>query len=350
MLFIATSRVGGAERMSMLYAKILQNHGYSCSVLCIKKDSVEYQLKSLIPEGVDSHVISYKSRNGKITDVRLAFFLLRHHYDIIFTCNPNDALRLVKLKRYGILHSKIVFRDKLMPEDHASDIGKRLAGWMDLCIAQTPEMKTQMMSVYGMSDDEIKVVYNPIDKNKIQKEIIEEYPFDKSYINFVASNRVVPQKDVLTMLKAFCVFHEDRPKSRLYVLGYVYNEDYKKTLDDFITKHSLSDCVFFEGQQSNPFKYVAYCDAFLLSSIYEGLPNGMLEAMYLGIPVVVTRSIPYIAQTVKDGVNGYTAEVGNHIEFANGMKKAIELQNLPKFNDINNSENYICNLFDSLKA
>ena len=70
--------------------------------------------------------------------------------------------------------------------------------------------------------------------------------------------------------------------------------------------------------------------------------------MYLGKPVVVTRSIPYKAQVVHDGVNGYAVSAGSCEELAGAMIKARRLEIKEKFVDVNSSEKRIIDLFTEI--
>ena len=110
----------------------------------------------------------------------------------------------------------------------------------------------------------------------------------------------------------------------------------------------ISEFVKFVGFQANPYKYLKYADVFVLSSIYEGLPNVMLEAMYLGKPVAVTACIPYISQVVRPGVNGYLAPVGDSNALAKAMTEAKDIKGLSQYGDINDSEKLIVKTFKKL--
>ena len=58
----------------------------------------------------------------------------------------------------------------------------------------------------------------------------------------------------------------------------------------------------------------------------EGLPNALIEAMYLERPVVATLCIPIIGRIVKNGINGYLAESENVTSLVSCMEKAVHLR------------------------
>lgn len=347
-IFVSSPTAGGAERMTLLYAKILKKHGYDCHILMTKFKKDKVLLPDFIPVNISQSMV--KNVYGWLLPYHVALKIFLQHPAIVFCSQPGNAKRLFKMKRLGLIRSKIVFRDFLMPHDQVSDIDEetKFFALADVCIAQTQEMKDEMVHYYGLKSDKIKVIHNPLDKDLIQERIKEEYPFDHNYTNYIAINRVDPQKDIETLLRAFAIVIVKNPKSRLYICGNDSNKDYLGEMKSLANRLGVQDRVYFEGPQSNPFKYLNYADVFVLSSIYEGLPNGMLEAMYLGKPVVVTHSIPFISQVVKEGVHGYTTDIKDYKAFGAAMLKAKDLQIANKYVDIIQSEETICNLFDKL--
>ena len=347
--FLASSSAGGAERMTILYAKILRDYGYKCSIVMVKWNKSPVLLSKFIPENIPSHLIDM-SHFGQIGHIRIAFRMWREHSDIIFCSQPGNTKRLLRLKQIGLIRQKIVFRDFLMPHDQINqpgDNGVDIFNKANAIIAQTEEMKQEMVTYYHLPPNAITVINNPVDKRIIQDGIREKFPFDHNFINYIAINRVKPQKDMETMLRAFALVMKRHPKCRLYICGEA-DMKYKEQLVAYAHELQINENIFFEGPQTNPFKYLYYADVFCLSSLYEGMPNAMLEAMYLGKPVVVTRSIPYITQVVEEGKNGYTVEVSNPKAFAEAMIKATTLQITEKFVDRWKSEEKIKELFDNI--
>lgn len=98
----------------------------------------------------------------------------------------------------------------------------------------------------------------------------------------LAMGRLVGQKDYPTMLKA--VARCDTPL-RLIVLGV---GDDQKALQAQAAALGLSERVDFAGFRMNRFDYLARCDLFVLSSLTEGFPNALIEAISFGVPCVST--------------------------------------------------------------
>ena len=73
-----------------------------------------------------------------------------------------------------------------------------------------------------------------------------------------------------------------------------------------------------------------------MSSVSEGLPNALIEAMYLNMPVAVTNCIPFIDCKVHNGENGYKANVGDSDALSKAMLNALKLKGKIK----NENENY----------
>jgi len=65
------------------------------------------------------------------------------------------------------------------------------------------------------------------------------------------------------------------------------------------------------GFQENPFKYIAKSDVFVLSSLSEGLPGSLIEAMALGVPVASTDCPSGPSEIIESGKNGILVPVGD---------------------------------------
>lgn len=348
-LLLNHTQCGGAERMVILYAKILMQAGFDCEMIFVQsKRFNDPTILKFLPENLPFKVI--KPLHGRLVKYVLGIHLLRHPAEYVFASSTGFSVDLIKIQKLFNLKFKTIIRLPNMPAAHSNKLNALAKEYLPLCnslIAQTQEMKEEMISYYGVTGEKVTVINNPIDKTLILERTKESYEMDRDYINYIAIGQVIPRKDILTLLKAFNEVLRQNHKCRLYILGKCSDATYKEILDQYIVGNNLSDFVFFEGFQTNPFKYLNSADIFVLSSIDEGLPNVMLEAIYLGKPVVCTKSVPYIEQTLSSGIYGFAVPVGDHIALAEGMIKAKTIKNENKYTDINHSEEKIVEIFSN---
>ena len=117
------------------------------------------------------------------------------------------------------------------------------------------EMSDEMSDLYQIPRSEICTVYNPIDIDQIGFSIQETFETPSDYIKYVAVGRVQPQKDYTTLLQAFAKVLQRQPKSILFIVGDDKGE-YASRQKVLMSELGISNNVFFEGFQANPYKYI----------------------------------------------------------------------------------------------
>lgn len=308
-LLFTNSGCGGAERITILYAKILYNAGYQVKLIVYNPALTKPEISTFIPDYIHAEYISCKYR---FLFLRFFTVLRNNRPSIIFSSFPLLSHILVFLCKLYFKNIKIIMREINMPSTHKKSILLKNSiayKYGDLLIAQTNEMGKEMTSLYNIDSSRIVVINNPIDTERIDAGLSEPFRFDHNYVNYVAVGRVARQKDYITLLRAFKEVINCEPNSRLYILGKCC-DDYYHQLLNLIGDLSVGDKVFFLGVQANPYKYMKDASCFVLSSIYEGLPNVLLEAIYIGIPCVATDCIPFISQVI-DSKIGQVVPVGD---------------------------------------
>lgn len=119
-------------------------------------------------------------------------------------------------------------------------------------------------------------------------------------------------KDHVTLLEAWRIFLDKRLDRRdLPVLLLAGRFDGAETeLRDFVTVHALQDSVRFLGEVDDVASLLAATDIYLHSSRFEGLPNAVLEAMSMSLPVVAT-DIPGIREAVGPSGLAYLSRISD---------------------------------------
>ena len=77
----------------------------------------------------------------------------------------------------------------------------------------------------------------------------------------------------------------DENKLGLVIIG--TGEQQGKLLE-LVKSLGVEEFILFTGYQANPFSIMKHCDLYILSSLFEGFPNSMVEAMCLGLPVIAS--------------------------------------------------------------
>ncbi len=187
-------------------------------------------------------------------------------------------------------------------------------------IAVSEGVKKDLEVNFAVPDENIKVIYNPYDIDKIKQEAQDpiNHPwFINQKIKTVLSvGRLVFQKNHKLLIEAFRLAADDLPEVRLVIIGSGPEEEH---LTQLIQKLEIGTKVELSGQQKNPFAYMARADLFVLPSIAEGFPNVLVEAMICGCPVVSTDCSSGPAEIITNGLNGILVPVNDII----AMSEAI---------------------------
>ena len=158
----------------------------------------------------------------------------------------------------------------------------------DTIVAISKGVANDAVKNLKLDSNKIKVIYNPIDKENINKLISEQIDENKLFDDntiIITSGRLSYQKGQWHLLKAFKKVCEDNENTKLVVLG---QGELENELKDLAKSLGIEEKVIFLGYQKNPFKYMARADIFVLSSLHEGFGNVITEAMACRIPVIST--------------------------------------------------------------
>jgi len=291
---------GGAERVIINIIKSLDRDKFDIKLLLIDKVGVYFEY---VPAYVEIISLDVKRVRNALPNLIKAINDIKP--DIVFS-TLNRMNILVLLASFFIdKNIKIYVREPNLPSAQIKN--NNLSWWYKLMIktlypraykivAQTPQMNQEIHKYFGIKKEKIITLINPIDKDTIDKNLQDaQNPFEDGYENFVAVGRLSYQKGFDLLIEVFADVVKENKNYRLYILG--EGEDRQK-LEELITKYDLEKNVFLEGFQSNPHKYIKYAKAFILSSRWEGLPNVVLESLYIGTPVVMTRVNEYCERLV----------------------------------------------------
>lgn len=145
---------------------------------------------------------------------------------------------------------------------------------------------------------------------------------DKLLVGYVG--RIMPEKDILTMVRvADEIVHQRRIPAVFVLVGESKSEGYDKAVRAAVAEHRLEHSFRLLGKRDNT-KYVYQdLDIFLMTSLQEGFPNSLLEAMAMGVPSVVS-AVDGIPEILEDGKNGWICPPGDAAAFAGGIQQIVD--------------------------
>ena len=106
--------------------------------------------------------------------------------------------------------------------------------------------------------------------------------FKNSFV-FINIGRLTEAKGQWFLIRSFKEVVEKYPNAKLIILG---EGELKEKLQDLINKLNLQNNVHLLGMQKNPFKFLKHSNCFVFPSLWEGLPNTVIEALSLNIPII----------------------------------------------------------------
>lgn len=169
----------------------------------------------------------------------------------------------------------------------------------------------------------MQVILNPINVDRIQplaQAAIEHSWFQQHDIPvIVTAARLAKQKQLDSLLRAFAQVVNIMP-ARLLILG---EGPLRGELEELSRELGIANAVWMPGYDSNPYRYMAQCDVFVLASAWEGCPVALQEAMACGAAVVVTDAPGGMKDIVESGKSGVLVGAGDPDALATGILQLL---------------------------
>jgi len=333
-------KLGGAERVFMSYVEHLKNcepyivcifandcrekcvHGRRCESLNVQNHWPlalqlllgSYRLASLTRRQQFAGIVSFLTFANVISI--LAKFASKSKCKVIINVHDimSNLVNYTKLKNY---QKRLLFLFIRLLYRHA-----------DAIIAVCEGVKRDLVEYFGVPIDKVTVIHNPIDIEQIHRlaaePVMDILDDNKNYYLIVAVGRLAKVKgfDILIQAVARLIKELD---VRLIIIG---DGEERSNLLRLTKELRVDGVVCFLGWQSNPWKYMARADVFVLSSLVEGFPNVIGEAMALGLPVLATNCSPGVRELLEDGKSGLLVPAGDPEALAEGIARVLSDEGL----------------------
>lgn len=191
-------------------------------------------------------------------------------------------------------------------------------------VAVSQGVGEDLATLTGLTADRITTIYNPVDVARLRKMSLAQpdhpwlRPGEPPVILAVGRLRV--DKDFPTLLRAFALLRARRP-ARLMILGEGTERD---VLESLAKDLGIDADLSLPGFTDNPYRYMARAAVLALSSVTEGCPNVLLEAMACGCPVVSTDCPSGPKELLENGRWGPLVPMGNAERLAEVIAERLD--------------------------
>lgn len=303
---------GGAEVLRLDILKNWNLENYEVSLLCIEEiGPIGERIRKM---GFPVYCLSRSAKPYNImATLSLILFLLKNRFEIVQTSLFNANFH----GRIAAFISRVPF---VFSEEHSEHyqynsakfipyiLADRLLSMVtDRIICCCDSLKLDISRVEDIPEKKFITILSAIDLGDFRPQIS---PVDVRKRLGIGQNDVVLgnvssmslRKGHVYLLHAFSLVNQKFPSSRLVLLG---SEDpgLKRVLQDLARELKVDDRVIFLGRQDRCEDYYGIMDIFVLSSLYEGIPLVILEAVKMNVPVVSTDA-GGVREMIVDGKTG----------------------------------------------
>ena len=319
-VIITRNMVGdGAERVIAQLSNYFVAQGKQCNILTLNDDEVFYKLDpriAILPVGEKS--------SNRVLDKLLRYrqvrkMVLQEQPDLVLSM-PEEIGIYVLLALLGTKIPVYVSERNnpwVMPDVKVTRILRKLM----YPSAKGLIFQTEMAKSFFPESLRRKgvVLSNPVDAARIP----QQYAGQREKV-VVAAGRLSPQKNVPLLLKAFAAFSPRHPEYKLRIFG---EGELREELTQLAESLKIAGKVEMPGRSTVLLEKMNSASMFVLPSDYEGMPNVLLEAMCMGMPVVSTDCPSGGPRAlIEDGINGLLVPVGDEQALCAAMEKLTDTE------------------------
>lgn len=311
---------GGAERVFVNLAEYFYGEGYDVCMITQYKKEDEYTVNPAI-ERVLSDLTEEETGRSRLCNFFRRFFKLRRTLkvvkpDIVLTCTAKSNFMTMAASTF--LKTKVVVSIVADPKMEYDTkvlrlIAKTYFRFADGIVFQTREARAFFPAYIQKKSVILSNALNP-------QFLRERYTGERKQ-EIVAVGRLDDNKNHEMLIHAFAKMADKFPDYRLTIFG---DGECRGKLEALIIKEGLSERAFLPGVTSDVAGSIERAALFVLTSKTEGMPNTLLEAMALGLPVISTDCpCGGPRELIRQGENGLLVPVGDADALARAMERVL---------------------------
>lgn len=310
---------GGAERVVSIWTSGLAELGMDVHLLLFYRVEDEYTIN----DKVKIHTLSknrdeYKNLSAllKIKKMRAIFKAMKPCYIIPFVSYVGTMCFFARIGLKSKIIETIRIDPRYSPKSKISRWFRNILVYFSkYCMVQN-QLQAQYFPKFMRK--KIVVFSNPISDNILKHE--KRFKSEKIK-NIVAVGRLEEQKNYYMLIDAFSKVEKNKGNLTLNIYG--EGSKYEE-LKRYIKDIGMENNIFLCGRCNNVGVVLEQSDLFILSSIAEGMPNSLMEAMAVGLPCISTDCPTGPADLIDNNINGYLIPINDSDALINSMLDLIE--------------------------
>jgi glycosyltransferase involved in cell wall biosynthesis len=316
---------GGLERIIYNFAARLNREKYRVSACALDADGVYgEEIRRL---GGQVSVLKKKQGIDPRLWPRLYRLFRKEKVDIVHTHNFSPLL-------YAAIPARLAGVKALVHTEHARtafpDVKRRMVAerWLsffaDRVTAVSPQVKRDLIHHEKITTEKIQMIWNGIDTvvppvRRQPEQVRRDLGISMTAPVIGVCCRLMAQKGVRYLLEAAPAILRDHPEAVFLIVG---DGDLRPSLQEVAGILGIEKHVVFTGFRSDVYDLLGAFDVYVLPSLFEGTPLGLLEAMLLSKSVVATR-VGSNAEIVQDNVSGKLVEPKQSHQLSDAISSLI---------------------------
>ncbi len=359
---------GGVQRNTLITASALRSRGYPVElVLCSEKGPLFQEVPDAItcttldkmpgwlgrwcalrgnPSLLPALTLPVLAAGKPSKTLRylpsLTDYLQRSQPDVLFAATTFQNIEAVLARNAARVRTRVVVTQSTnfsswhqvsreWRRQHLLPLLRHSYHHADAVISVSNAVADDLSRYAGIARDDISTIYTPLVPENIAERAAEplEHPWFQQGDTpvLLAVGRPGRAKDYPTLLRAFALVHRKR-RVRLVILGEARNphknQERMGELQALISELGISEDVDMPGYTHNPYRYMARAALLVLSSIYEGFPSVVPEALACGCPVVSTCCPGGASEALDHGRYGKLVKVGDDRAIAEAINATLD--------------------------
>ena len=285
---------GGAERVAANLSQAL-NDKFQVHLILFNANNIKYPYSGILH---DLQLPPLKWKSGKFFQfIRrvLAVRRIKKTNNIETSISLMDGANLINIfskkgdKIITSIHnqmSKSRFKNRFIKLWNIFII-RYVSFHSDWVVAVSEGVRQDLIQNFGLHPEHLITIYNACAVQDI-KQSLEKHKTKKLITatnNVISMGRLIEQKGQWHLIRAFSEVIKVVPDATLYILG---EGSLQNKLEQLVKNLNLTHKVIFLGFREPPYPYLALSKVFVLSSLYEGFGNVLIEAMACGTPCIST--------------------------------------------------------------